>query len=165
MKRILLAFTLATGCLVSYGQSPYKEDLEIIQSMFKKEKAELVKQYMAIPVEQDAAFWDVYDKYEEARKSLGTQKAALIKEYADNYETLDDKKASELMAKKLKIAGEYNKLQKKYFDAFSKAVGGRQAAKLMQLEDYLENNIRLFIQDNIPFIDELDKTKIEGVKH
>jgi hypothetical protein len=120
---------------------------------------------MAIPTEQDAAFWDVYDKYEEARKALGTQKAALIKEYADSYTSLDDKKASELMAKKLKISDEYNKMQKKYFDAFSKVVGGRQAVKLMQLEDYLENNIRLFIQDNIPFIDELDKTKIEGLKH
>lgn len=165
MKHTLMIFALLLGALISNGQDSYKEDLAIIQTIFGKEKSELVKQYMAVPTEQDAAFWDVYDKYEEARKALGTQKAALIKEYADSYTSLDDKKASELMAKKLKISDEYNKMQKKYFDAFSKVVGGRQAVKLMQLEDYLENNIRLFIQDNIPFIDELDKTKIEGLKH
>ena len=77
---------------------------------------------------------------------------------------MDDKTASTLMSKKLKMNDDYSKLQKKYFDSFTKVIGARQSAKLMQLEDYIENNIRLYIQDNIPFIDELDKTKIPEIK-
>ena len=50
-------------------------------------------------------------------------------------------------------------LQKKYFDKMSKTIGGKQAAKFFQLEDYLENNIRLGIQESIPFIEQLDNTK------
>lgn len=164
MKLTFFFLALSLSSLISYSQDTFKEDLAIVQAMFGKEKTELVKQYMALPAETDAAFWTVYDKYEASRKALGAQKAQLVKEYADGYANLDDKKASELMSKKLKMNDEYNKLQKTYFGNFSKVIGGRQAAKFMQLEDYLENNIRLFIQENIPFIDELDKTKIEGIK-
>jgi hypothetical protein len=75
---------------------------------------------------------------------------------------LDDKKASDLMNRKMKWLGDYAKLQKKYYDSMAKIIGGLQSSKFFQLEDYLENNIRLFIQENIPFIDELDKTKMKS---
>jgi len=159
MKKLVLAvsclmFAFAVNAQVS------KDDVQIIQATFGKEKAELVKAYMKIPVEQDAAFWSLYDKYEEERRASGREKLALIEEYAKAYETLDDKKAADLMNKKLKIADSYTKMQKKYYDLFAKQFGGRQAAKFFQLEDYLENIIRLGIQESIPFIDELDKTKL-----
>ena len=74
-----------------------KDDLQILQATFGKEKAELVKAFMNIPAEQDAAFWSAYDKYEEARRAIGKSKVALIEQYAAAYENLDDKKAAELM--------------------------------------------------------------------
>jgi hypothetical protein len=39
-------------------------------------------------------------------------------------------------------------------------IGGLQAAKFIQLEDYIENCIRLSIQEEIPFVGELDKSKV-----
>lgn len=41
-------------------------------------------------------------------------------------------------------------------------IGGLQVSKFFQLEDYLKNNFRLYIPENIPFIDELDKTKLKS---
>lgn len=154
----LAIFSLITSIAVAQVT---KEDVSVIQSAFGKEKEELVKKYMAIPVELDAAFWSTYDQYEEERKGLGREKIAIIDEYVKNYESLDDKKASELMTRKLKLGESYGKMQKKYFDAMTKIIGGRNAAKFFQLEDYLENIIRLGIQESIPFIDELDATKIK----
>jgi hypothetical protein len=159
MKKLVLAVSMLMIAFAGTAQSN-KDDLQILQATFGKEKAELVKAYMAIPAEQDAAFWSLYDQYEEARRALGRDKLALIEEYAAAYETLDDKKAAELWNKRMKIGESYSKMQKKYYDSFTKLIGGRQAAKLFQLEDYLENIIRLYIQESIPFIDELDKTKL-----
>lgn len=138
-----------------------KEDVEIIQNMFGKEKKELIQAYMTIPEDKKAGFWTLYDQYETDRKKLGKERIALIEAYANDYATLDDKKASLLMDRKMKWLGDYSKLQKKYYDSMSKQIGGLQASKFFQLEDYLENNIRLYIQENIPFIDELDKTKLK----
>lgn len=163
MKHALLVISFVAFAFAGTAQSN-KDDLQILQATFGKEKAELVKAYMNIPAEQDAAFWDTYDKYEEARRAIGKSKVGLIEEYAAAYDKLDDKKAAELMTKKLKIGEDWNKMQKKYYDAFAKVVGGRQAAKFFQLEDYLENIIRLATQESIPFIDELDKSKLPEVK-
>jgi hypothetical protein len=154
----LIMFSLFTSIAVAQVT---KEDIAVIQTAFGKDKEELVKKYMAIPVELDAAFWSTYDQYEEERKGLGREKISIIDEYVKNYETLDDKKAAELMMRKLKLGESYGKMQKKYFDAMAKIIGGKNAAKFFQLEDYLENIIRLAIQESIPFIDELDASKIK----
>jgi hypothetical protein len=161
MKNLLSLAVLLFISAVTFAQSN-KEDIEIIQNMFGKQKKELVQVYMTIPEDKKPAFWALYDQYETDRKSLGKERLALIDAYAADYATLDDKKSSDLMNRKLKWLGDYAKLQKKYYDSMSKIIGGMQASKFFQLEDYLENNIRLFIQENIPFIDELDKTKLKS---
>ncbi len=161
MKNLLCLVVLTLFASLTFAQSN-KEDVEIIQNMFGKQKKELVQAYMTIPEDKKSAFWTLYDQYEAERKSLGKERLALIDAYAADYATLDDKKASDLMNRKMKWLGDYTKLQKKYYDSMSKIIGGLQSSKFFQLEDYLENNIRLFIQENIPFIDELDKTKLKA---
>ena len=141
-----------------------KEDIALIQAMFGKEKKELVTQYMTIPDAQKDKFWKLYDEYEDKRKMLGQERIKVIEAYAKDYSSLNNTKATALMTKKYAWADKFSKFQQAYFTKFSAVIGGLQASKLMQLEDYLENNIRLAIQDHIPFIGELDKTKIETPK-
>jgi hypothetical protein len=138
-----------------------KEDIAIIQSMFGKAKKDLVSQYMTLPADKAQAFWKIYDEYEAARTGLGRERLALVENYASAYMTMDDKVAGELANNKFKWQAAYAKMQKKYYKSFAKVVGATQASKLMQLEDYIENNIRLSIQESIPFIGELDKSKLK----
>ena len=160
MKNLLCLAVVMFFSLATFAQSN-KEDVEIIQNMFGKQKKELVQMYMTIPEDKKAGFWTLYDQYETDRKTLGKERIALIEAYANDYATMDDKKAGDLMNRKMKWLGDYSKMQKKHYDIFSKQIGGLQASKFFQLEDYLENNIRLAIQESIPFIDELDKTKLK----
>jgi hypothetical protein len=160
MKSLLSLAFLMFFSVATFAQSN-KEDVEIILNMFGKQKKELVQMYMTIPEDKKAGFWTLYDQYEVERKNLGKERIALIEAYANDYATMDDKKAGDLMNRKMKWLGDYSKLQKKHYDIMSKQIGGLQASKLFQLEDYLENNIRLLIQESIPFIDELDKTKLK----
>ena len=160
MKKTLTGLVCVLFGLMLNAQSN-KEDVAMIQAMFGKDKKELVSQYMTIPEAQKAKFWALYDEYEDKRKALGRERIKLIEDYANKYGSLDDKTATALMTKKLAWTDKYTKFQQAYFPKFSAAIGGKQAAKLLQLEDYLENNLRLYIQDEIPFIDQLEKTKVE----
>jgi hypothetical protein len=160
MKNLFSLVVLMLCSFATFAQSN-KEDIEIVQNMFGKQKKELVQAYMTIPEDKKAGFWSIYDEYETDRKALGKERYALIEAYANDYTTMDDKKADVLTNRKFKWLDDYRKLQKKYYDRMAKQVGGVQASKLFQLEDYLENNIRLYLQENIPFIDELDKTKLK----
>jgi hypothetical protein len=161
MKKLNL-MTMALLLSASLFAQSNKEDIDIIQSIFGKEKKELVQQYMTLPEAQTAKFWTLYDEYETSRKKLGQERIKLIEAYATNYETLDNKKATDLVTKKLAWADRYTKFQQQYFTKFSAVIGGLQAAKFIQLEDYIENCIRLMIQEEIPFVGELDKTKTPG---
>ena len=156
---LLLVLTLAAS---GYAQtdSSLADDVAVIQSIYGKSKADLVKQYMNLSEPQATAFQTVYDGYETQRKGLGQKKMQLINDYAANYDNLDDAKAAELTETNLKNTADSEKLLHKTFGKIKKAVAGRNAAKFVQLEQYLQTTIRGEIQDSIPFIDEIDKSKI-----
>ena len=158
MKKLIV---IAVSFLLSAGMfaQSNKEDVDLIQSIFGKGKKEVVQVYMTIPEAQSTKFWTLYDQYETARKKLGQERIKIIEEYATNYDKLDSKKASDLVTKKFAWADKYTKFQQSNFTKFSAVIGGLQAAKFFQLEDYIENCIRLTIQEEIPFIGELEKTK------
>ncbi|TMI64646.1 MAG: hypothetical protein E6H07_01645 [Bacteroidetes bacterium] len=161
MKRVIILSAVLMLSTCMFAQSN-KEDVDLIQSIFGKEKKELVQVYMTIPEAKSVKFWSLYDVYETARKKLGQERIKIIEAYATNYETLDNKKATDLTTKKLAWADKYTKFQQLYLTKFTAVIGGLQAAKFIQLEDYIENCIRLSIQEDIPFIGELEKTKTTG---
>ena len=161
MKKLSLILILAMASFSSYAQSSFTEDLEVVQSVYGKSKSELVKQYMNLSDVQATAFSKVYDDYETQRKALGQTKFKLINDYAANYETLTDAKADELAKGTLKNHIAYEKLYCKTYSKAKKAIGSINAAKFIQLEVYLQTIIRSEILEAIPFIGELDKSKVQ----
>jgi hypothetical protein len=161
MKKLSVILVLAIASFSSYAQSSYKEDVELVQSIYGKSKSDLVRQYMNLSDTQAAAFTKVYDNYEVERKSLGQTKLQLINNYAESYATLTDEKADELAKGTLKNNQDYEKLYSKTYGQMKKAIGAINAAKFIQLEVYLQTVIRNEIQESIPFIGELDKTKVQ----
>ncbi len=161
MKKLSVILVMAIASFSSYAQSSYKEDVDLVQSIYGKSKSDLVRQYMNLSDTQAAAFTKVYDKYEVERKTLGQTKLQLINYYAENYATLTDEKADELAKGTLKNNQDYEKLYSKTYGQMKKEIGAINAAKFIQLEVYLQTVIRGEIQDAIPFIGELDKAKVK----
>lgn len=161
MKKLSLALAMVIASFSSNAQSSFKEDVDVVQSIYGKSKSDLVKQYMNLSDTQSVAFTKVYDNYEIERKALGQTKFQLLNDYASNYATLTDAKADELAKGILKNNLGYEKLNDKTYNQVKKAVGAINAAKFIQLEVYLQTTIRNEILNSIPFIGELDKTKIQ----
>ncbi|RZJ48652.1 MAG: hypothetical protein EOO44_20435 [Flavobacterium sp.] len=161
MKKLSLILIMVLASFSSYAQSSYKEDVDVLQSVYGQSKADLVKQYMNLSDSQNSAFTKVYDNYESERKALAKAKFELINDYAANYATLADAKADEIAKATLKNHIAYEKLYSKTYGQAKKAIGAINAAKFIQLEVYLQTIIRAEILESIPFIGELDKTKIQ----
>jgi hypothetical protein len=158
MKKLFLVLLL-TASVSSFAQSVAKEDVEIIQSVYGKSKADLVKNYMGLSGTQATDFIAVYDQYEAERKTLGEKKIQIINDYANNYASLTDEKADELAQANLKNNLDFDKLHSKYYSKCKKVIGAKNAAKFMQLEIYLQTTILSEIQNSIPFIGEMDAIK------
>jgi hypothetical protein len=162
MKRtIILAACIFSSFSFLKAQSN-SEDVDMIQAAFGKSKKDLVSQYMHVPAKDSVAFWKLYDEYEGKRKALGKERIGILEQYADHYDNLTDAKASELATKTLANDAKYTTLYETYLKKFSAITGGRSAAKLFQLELYLQTLVKAKVMTEVPFIDELDKAKVQG---
>jgi len=164
MKKILLCVIAAALTTIISAQTN-KEDVDLIQAMYGKEKKALVSEYMHFTGADSSKFWGLYDKYENERKALGRERISLLEQLATNFEKMDNKKAETLMGKFVDLNMRYSQFQKKYLPQYSVAVGGLQAAKFFQLENYLETAIRLAIQEEVPAIGSMEHMKRDIPKH
>jgi hypothetical protein len=154
MKKLLAIAALLIST-VGFAQSN-KEDVDFIQSIYGKEKKEIVAGFIVLEGAQKDAFWTLYDEYEVKRKDLGKQRIALLEKYAKSYMTLSDAETDKLMQDMIALGMSNDKLQKTYYGKMKKAAGVKAAAQFLQIEAYLLSAVRATIMENIPFIGELD---------
>ena len=160
MKRLFLLFAVAFSA-TTFAQSTLKDDIDVVQSVYGKSKSELVRQYMALSGTQATDFTKIYDAYEVERKKLGEEKVYLINQYATDYTVLTDAKADVIAKGVLKNNIAYDKLYSSYYEKAKKAIGAINATKFIQLEIYLQTEIRSSLQNAIPFVGELEMTKVK----
>ncbi|MDL5048728.1 hypothetical protein QQ054_22200 [Oscillatoria amoena NRMC-F 0135] len=153
MKKILL-FAILCMAVTSFAQSN-KEDVDLIQSIYGKEKKAIYAEFIQVEGTQKDAFWKLYDEYEIKRKELGQKRVALLEQYANNYMTLDDATTSKLVKDMAALGVQTDKLISTYHGKIEKAAGAKVAGQFFQLEAYLLSAIRVAIFESIPFIGEL----------
>ena len=154
MKKILIVF----ACFIStiaFSQSN-KEDVDLIQSLYGKEKKAIFADFIQLEGAQNEAFWKLYDEYETKRKELGKKRIQLLENYAANYGAMDDASTSKLIKETAALGVQTDKLISTYHAKMEKAAGAKAAAQFFQLESYLLSVVRTSILESIPFIGELD---------
>jgi len=82
------------------------------------EKNDIITHTMAFTDQESAAFWPIYRDYARDQQVIGDGRWKLIKDYADNYDTLDDAKADDLAKQMFSI------------DSQNHYVAGRLLAKI-----------------------------------
>ncbi|NVJ85267.1 MAG: hypothetical protein HWE15_03130 [Algoriphagus sp.] len=154
MKKISLfifASLLFTG--ISFGQD-VNDEITLIQAEFGMEKRQIVDEVMDLPESIKSGFWSIYQQYEAERQLLARERLLVIDEYLNSYESLDNEIANSLATRILKNDASLAKLHQKYYKKFKKVTSARDAAKFLQLDDYIHNTIRNALQQELPFIDE-----------
>lgn len=159
MKSLFLVLISVTMTVFVNAQSN-KEDIDLVQAIYGKEKKTLVAEFISITDEaKKAAFWKLYDEYEMKRKALGQKRIELLEKYANAYSTLDDKTTDVLIKENIALQKNVDGLIVTYYEKIKSAAGSKPAASFFQLEGYLLSATRMTILDNIPFIGELEKKR------
>jgi hypothetical protein len=157
MKKILIiaVLFLVTGKLIAQAQP--KDEWTLFKEAFHKEKKELVTEYMKLTPDQATKFWPLYDEYNQAKGAIGKERLGIIDDYATHLSTLTDDQANDLAKRLFKNDKSLASLDEKYFKKLSKSIGGVKAAQYLQMEQYFTTTIRSAIQEEIPFIGEIDR--------
>ncbi len=161
MKKILFALIFISSVYAASAQAT-QDDILLIQAAYGKSKRDLLQQYMTFKDSaSSSAFWKLYDSYEVERKKLGQEYISNIQQYAKDYTTLDNKKADALMTKVAANNLAYEKLYGTYYAKMKVAVGALKASQFLQIESYLHTQVKVSIWNEVPFIGEIDRSKLQ----
>ena len=152
MKRSLLLITLVLSTYLAKAQTS-DDYIELARDILKTEKKSAIAEGMVLSDAEIAPFWELYNEYNSKLSQTQNQRVALIKNYAQNYETMTDDKADELMQSYFKYQQDITKLKKSYYSRFKKILPKAKAARYFQLENKIQALVDAELATQIPLID------------
>ncbi len=152
---MMAALLVASGAMAQTAttdQSGTDTDIALLRSDVQAQKTDIIGKTMQLNDTDAKAFWPLYREYQTKQQTLGDQRVTVIKDYAAQYDTLTDAQADSLMARMIKFNQSRNNLTAEYFPKFKKAIGAKQAAKFMQVDNRLTLLVDLQLANSIPII-------------
>jgi hypothetical protein len=150
---LLTAGASAQTAPVTAAATPLTDsDIQLMRSDVQADKNEIILATMQFTDAESAAFTPVYRDYARDQAKIGDERLELIKDYAKNYDSLDDTKANDMFKRMTKIEGENSKLREDYWPKFMKALGAKRAAKFYQVDNRISLIINVQLTSAIPLI-------------
>src|SRR6478609_7646597 len=97
-------------------------------------KKELIAAHLTLTDGESTRVWQVYEQYSAEMSTINGTKTAILKEYSQEYETLADDQADNLIRRWLETDIEQAKLRQRFAAILRKVLPGRKAATFLQLE-------------------------------
>jgi hypothetical protein len=126
--------------------------VDLLRKDVRAQKADIVAKTMSLDATQAAAFWPVYKQYESERAAIGSERLAIIQDFAEHYETLNDTNAKGLVTRFQAMQDKEVALQKKYVDEFMKVLPAKTAARFFQVDRRINMLIDLELSSSIPLV-------------
>ena len=158
-KSVTLAITFAILVLShvsrAQDQQPTQQPsidsvIEVFRANMRADRATIITENMNFTDKDGAAFWPVYREYEYERTKVDDCRAALIKEYATKYSTLNDADAKGMAERLFDCDSRLVELKKVYFNKFNKVLPSLTVAKFFQLERRIDLVMYMKVESALP---------------
>jgi hypothetical protein len=152
MLTVLLGSSVALAQATTPGQTGTDTDIALLRSDVQAQKTDIIAHTMQFNDADAKAFWPLYREYANKQQVIGDQRVSVIKDYASQYDTMDDAQADALMGRVLQFDKSRTELRAEYYPKFKKAIGAKQAAKFLQVDNRLSLLVDLQLANAIPII-------------
>jgi len=149
MKKLFVVLALLLVAKTAYAQAQY---VGLLRSDIKTQKVAVITEAMQLEEGQSDAFWQIYRDYDYELSDIVDQRIANIKNYASNFSSMTDEKASELAKTSFQIEGDRAKLRQKYYKKFAKDLSPLVGARWLMVERTINNLMDLQIMTELPLI-------------
>ncbi|MGA8492708.1 MAG: hypothetical protein WB711_19960 [Terriglobales bacterium] len=127
-------------------------DIQLLRADVQAGKEDIIAHTMQFTDAESKAFWPIYRDYANDQQKIGDERLQVIRDYATNYDTLDDTKARDLVQRMINVEDKTLNLREDYWPKFMKALGAKRAAKFYQVDNRLTLIINMQLADAIPLI-------------
>jgi hypothetical protein len=126
------------------------EDIALLRRDLRAMKMQVIGQNMSLSEAEGQKFWPIYNHYVKDLQAVNDQKYALLKQYAEMWETMSDQDALIYVRNWLETDGKAQALRLRYVPVVSEVLPGRKAATFFQLDRRLNMMIDLQLFSQIP---------------
>ena len=151
-----LALALIAPCLPAVAQDKPADqpadNMQIFREKVKADKKLIVAEAMELKESEAKAFWPVYEAYQKEIAGLNDRTIALIKDYAQNYQTMTNQKAKKLTDESMAIQAAQPKLKASYLPKFRKALPDIKVARYYQIESKISAVVNYELAAAIPLV-------------
>jgi len=152
LTSLLVAATGPVAAQTGEADMTVEEFVAAVQAELNKDKIAIIGAAMSFDGDEAAAFWPLYKAYETSRDALGVKRLALIKDYAQNYQSMTDDAATGLLDRAMALDGERATLRNAFVKKLSKDMSPIVGARFFQVENQLNLIIDLQLAQNLPLM-------------
>lgn len=127
-------------------------DIQLLRSDVQADKNQIIAHTMAFTDAESSAFWPVYRDFARDQQAIGDERVKLIKDYAQDYDKIDDAKAKDMAQRLLNIEAKMVNVRQEYWPKFEKALGAKRAAKFYQVDSRLSLIVNMQLASAIPLV-------------
>ena len=129
-----------------------QEYITLLRKDVNTDKVKILGEVMQFDAEDAAKFWPMYHDYDSELNKLNDMRLANIKEYAQNYTSMTENKADELIKNAMSYQKQRDELLAKCYERVKKELGAVTAARFVQVEHQLLLIIDLKIASALPIV-------------
>jgi hypothetical protein len=115
-------------------------------------KADILGKTLALDSTQAAAFWPIYKQYEAELQTVNNDRVAIIQDFAEHFDTLNDANAKGLVERQMAYEEKRLALTKKYAGEMMKVLPAKTVARFLQVDGRLNKLADLAVADEIPLV-------------
>jgi hypothetical protein len=149
---LTLAVFAAASSVLAQNSAPIKKDtvkttgpndapqaspddfVDLLRKDIRSQKKQIIAENMQLNDTEAEKFWPVYDQYAAELSKIYDVKLALLKDYADNYNSMTGEQAENYIRKRAEVEQSIMSLRLKYMPGFRKVLSGRETALFYQLD-------------------------------
>ena len=126
------------------------QQLSLLRRDIRSIKKQLIAANLTLMDSEATKFWQVYEQYSAETGKINDTRSAIIKEYSDEYGTLTDDQADNLIRRWLDTDIEQTKLRQRYVAIFRRVLPGRKAATFFQIDRRISTMIDVQLTSQLP---------------
>jgi len=140
------------GAQTAPAQSSADQAIEQLRKDARTGINTIIGSSMQFTSDEAAKFWPLYNAYEARRKALADERLAIIKDYAQNFASMSDTKALELMQRAIGLEEKSAAAKRGFLGELQKALPGKTVARFYQVHTRIDLLIDLMLMQEIPIV-------------
>lgn len=160
---LCLSFIVAISTSVTYTQEAAPapkvsadqvadDTIQLMRQDIRSERKKIVAANLPLTEAEAVKFWPVYDRYVVDHSKIYDTRYALIKEYAQSYDTLTDEQANSFIKRWTTTEEEMAQLRLRWMPEFEKVVSPKKTAMFFQIDRSLGLIVELQLSSQIPLV-------------